>query len=958
MYTNADCLINKMVDLKIFLDSLLHKPDVIAITEVKYKNSRHFSNPELFLNGYVMYSNDFELNSRGVLIYVNEHFESSEISISSNFAENILINIKPDLCIGNIYRSPNSSKDNDTELCNFIDLVCTNLRGNLILLGDYNFRDIDWHKNTSNNNSTSSLKFLNVLQKHFLIQNVREPTRGRGLDEPHILDLVITNNDITDTIQHFSPLGRSDHSVLMINVNVNPSYVDSTPRLNFHKGKYDELRQFLDVDWAEILHVTDDVNQMWNIFKFKLLEGVEKYIPKSIPFSTWKKEKWRLPLDLETRKLIQRKHAMWKEYIKTKDPRLFTMFKKIRNKVRNKTRATDKFIQNEVALSIKNNPKHFWKFVKSKTKSNDPIGELKMTDNSGSEKIITADCDKAQILGTFFASVFNKDDDTEFKKLEHKKCLETIEPPVFEVEDIISRLKRLKTNKSPGPDTIHPKILYETANEIAYPLKIIFECSFKGKQVPKDWNYANITPIYKKGSRSDVNNYRPVSLTSVVCKVMEAIIRDHIMSHFVSNKLFSNRQFGFIKGRSVTLQLLQILDQWTESLEEGGQVDVIYTDLEKAFDKIPHKKLLSKLESYHVNKDVIDWISAFLSNRRLRVRINSEFSQWLPVTSGVPQGSLLGPILFIIYINDLVDFCDSGSDLYLYADDAKIFSYVKNEYDSDVLQLDLNKLTEWMNIWSLSLNVNKCKVISYGRKTTVKKTYAISDTNLDKVDNIKDLGVMFDCRLKFADHIQMKINKAYQMLGIIKRNFIYLTPKSFTILYKATVRSHLEYSVNIWSPYHQYLIEKLEKVQKRATKLVLSVKKLKYEDRLRQLNLTTLKYRRLRGDMIETFKIFNGIYDTNVTNWFTNRSVASSYNIRGHQYSMFQYYVHYDTRKYFFTNRIIPLWNSLPSEVVLSDTIDTFKNRLDKFWMNQEFKYNWRADIIGTGSRTHKFNVL
>ena len=362
----------------------------------------------------------------------------------------------------------------------------------------------------------------------------------------------------------------------------------------------------------------------------------------------------------------------------------------------------------------------------------------------------------------------------------------------------------------------------------------------------------------------DIGNYRPVSLASVICKLMEAIVRDNVMSYFKSNKLFSDKQFGFIKGRSTVLQLLQIMDKWTEFLDLGGQVDVVYTDLEKAFDKIPHKRLISKLHSYGLNNGIIDWIEAFLTNRKQRVRIKQSYSKWAQVISGVPQGSVLGPILFIIYINDLIEHCDSGSDIFLFADDAKIFSLVSKKEDCITLQQDLDKFNDWIGKWLLSLNVGKCKTVSIGKNNEIFSTYTISGHIIDKVQTIKDLGVVFDSRLKFDEHIDEKVNKAYQILGLIKGNFIHLTSDSFVILHKALVRSYLDYAVCVWNPHYQFLIEKLEKVQKRATKLVLTVKSLNYEERLRKLNLPTLKFRRIRGDMIEVYKIFCHDRDTRV----------------------------------------------------------------------------------------------
>jgi hypothetical protein len=177
-------------------------------------------------------------------------------------------------------------------------------------------------------------------------------------------------------------------------------------------------------------------------------------------------------------------------------------------------------------------------------------------------------------------------------------------------------LNKLNVSKTPGPDLVHPRIIYEVRHEITYPLTKIFNKSLQSKQLPLDWKRANISPIFKKGKKCEVNNYRPVSLTCIACKILERIIRDTLMTHFINNKFFSTKQFGFLKGRSTVTQLLKILDDWTEQLESGGRVDVIYTDLEKAFDKVPHQRLISKLRSYGVHKDVIDWITAFLTGRQ------------------------------------------------------------------------------------------------------------------------------------------------------------------------------------------------------------------------------------------------------------------------------------------------------------------------------------------------------
>jgi hypothetical protein len=221
----------------------------------------------------------------------------------------------------------------------------------------------------------------------------------------------------------------------------------------------------------------------------------------------------------------------------------------------------------------------------------------------------------------------------------------TINPSI-----VASKLKKLKTFKSPGPDGVHPRVINELADCISIPLSTIFNTSLTTGKLPIEWKQANISPIHKKGSKTLPQNYRPVSITSVVGKIMEEIIRDTITVHMKENERLSKNQFGFIKGRSTVPQLLRVLDTWTETLDNGGCIDVIYCDFMKAFDKVPHAKLIKKIQSYGIKGNIINWIIYLLAHRKQRVRINNIFSNWQEVISGIPQGSVIGPLLFVIFI--------------------------------------------------------------------------------------------------------------------------------------------------------------------------------------------------------------------------------------------------------------------------------------------------------------------
>ena len=291
------------------------------------------------------------------------------------------------------------------------------------------------------------------------------------------------------------------------------------------------------------------------------------------------------------------------------------------------------------------------------------------------------------------------------------------------------------------------------------------------------------------------------------------------MNYFLSNKLFSNKQFGFIKGRSCMLQLLNILSDWSDTFDLGGQIDVIYTDFEKAFDKVPHCYLLNKLKCYGISKLLINWIESFLFSRTQQVHINGAFSSCRNVLSGIPQGTVLGPLLFIIFINDLPEACQSLAKLFLFADDAKLYKSVTSLSDSLILNQCCQKIFDWSNNCGMMLNVEKCKFLHISKHKTplVNSNYSFVLENgktvlLENVLKIKDLGVTIENDLTFDTHIYDKIKIANKMLGIINRNFSNLDKVSFVLLYKSLVRSHLEYANSIWSPYKCLLIKDIENV--------------------------------------------------------------------------------------------------------------------------------------------------
>uniref|UniRef100_A0A8C5MT82 Reverse transcriptase domain-containing protein n=1 Tax=Leptobrachium leishanense TaxID=445787 RepID=A0A8C5MT82_9ANUR len=586
--------------------------------------------------------------------------------------------------------------------------------------------------------------------------------------------------------------------------------------------------------------------------------------------------------------------------------------------------------EKEIAKESKTNPKRFFRYINSKKTKSENVGSLK----SESGLLLTEDQDKAEILNDYFSSVFIKEKPiTGDMQFINKNLL--IQSDWLTQDKVLQKLNNVNVNKAPGPDGIHPRVLRELCVEICKPLFLIFQDSFLSGIVPEDWRKADVVPIFKKGLKFVPGNYRPVSLTSVVGKVFEGLLRDNIQEFIGRYNVIGKNQHGFMKHRSCQTNLITFYEEVSRSIDQGVAVDVIYLDFAKAFVTVPHKRLLFKLRKIGLDENTCSWIENCLKDRVQRVVINGTFSRWTPVVSGVPQGSVIGPILFNLFINDLEIGIESHVSVF--ADDTKLGKVIQCEQDVTSLQRDLDRLGDWALKWQMKFNLDKCKVMHFGVKNT-QVIYTLNGTELGKSKQEKDLGIIIDFKLSNNVQCQTAAAKASKVLACIKRGVHSRDENIILPLYKSMVRPHLEYAVQFWAPVLKKDIIALEKVQRRATKLIRGKEGLSYEARLTSLNLFSLEKRRLRGDLITLYKYIRGHYQPLSDNLFINRTI---HRTRGHPFRLEERKFSLKHRKGYFTVRTIKLWNSLPVEVVGSESVQTFKKRLDDFLQTQNIKgYN------------------
>ena len=304
------------------------------------------------------------------------------------------------------------------------------------------------------------------------------------------------------------------------------------------------------------------------------------------------------------------------------------------------------------------------------------------------------DQEKCEILNNFFNSVFTTENDEDIPDFTYEK---DIPNPLFNcivsIKEFEKALLNLNINKSPGPDNFHPKLLKYSAESLAKPLKILFDKTLLEGELPLDFKLAEVRPIFKKGSKTSPGNYRPVSLTSIVCKIMESFIKKSLNEHLINNNILSEHQYGFVSGRSTITQLLVTLNEWLYNIDNDIPTDAAYMDFRKAFDSVPHKRLINKLKAYKIEGPILKWIISFLSNRSQYVKLNNASSSKLKVTSGVPQGSVLGPTLFIYFINDLPTVTND-TPIKIFADDIKVYNGIKNDENVKKLQESIDAMFE------------------------------------------------------------------------------------------------------------------------------------------------------------------------------------------------------------------------------------------------------------------------
>ena len=876
-------------------------------------------NADLDIEGYHIVRYDRNRHGGGVLLYVSnaitckvlpqcDGLELLSIVITGN-------NCKA--CVTLFYRPPNSSTAIFDILFSYLESLDISQFSNFIMIGDFNV-------DVSNHSHPLFPKLRDMSASFDLQQMVTEPTHIHG-NGSSIIDHVYTSNSLLiKSCVTIPPLSTADHNGLLAKVLWRASGSLNSP--NNSKGRVVWLYAHADwsktcdmienFDWNSIM--CDNIDLSWSNWHDQFLKILEECIPKrSLP------QRRNLPwLSKKLVTTMKRRNLLFRRAKKTGN---FLKYKSLRNKLVSEFRKAKSAYFGR--LNPKN-PKDFWRTVKYLNKKQSTIPTLvseTLEANSGIEK--------ANMLNSFFSKCFNQstrplsDNDCDQLRSSCDVCPDEL---LCDESAICGMLESLDVSKSNGPDGVSSRMLKSTAAHIAPSITKLFNQSIKSGRIPSEWKSSFVVPISKGGDIHNPGNYRPISLLPVISKLLEKHIQGLLLDHLDVYSPLSNQQWGFTTGRSTVTALIATVNEWLKILEDGLEVCAVFLDYRKAFDSVPHRMLIAKLEELHLDPYLISWVADYLSARIQQVVVDGSISDPTPVLSGVPQGSILGPLLFLIYVNSITEVDVSPLvRCILYADDVLLYCPVGSQSDYAVLQNDINAITEWSDHHYLALNAAKCKYMIISRKRVRNDPtlpLTLNGVALEKVDTFKYLGVLLSNNLSWTNHISNACTKARKILGLLYRRFYnHASNDSIRQLYLSLARPHLEYAAALWDPHTVKDVQLLENTQKFALKLITRNWDSSYQDLLALADLPSLSSRRLHVKLSQLYRIVHGLcyFPEGIVQMRPSQSERLQRSL-----TIFQPFARTNAYLMSFLPNSISAWNSLTEEQVTCSTLSSFKKSL------------------------------
>ena len=940
-YQNVRGLNTKLT--RLFSDSLGFNYDVIVFSETWLKPS--VLNSEILCSRYQIFRKDRVLKKGGgVLIAVDAKYSTNLIELNCFDIEFICISIELEnfkLFVTCSYIPPSSQLDIYNQHLLAINSITNKMNDSdkILVLGDFNLPSVKWLSLPDSEALTPLTSDANVNLYTFEIVNRFSDINLYQINSvsncyDRILDLAFVNYTQYFEIIRIPPVCTPEdnyHPTLCIsmmhnNLATNNSLISFKSVPNYNKTDFRKLNALIsNVNWSTLFICKSHSDLELSVYKF--YDILNKFILECVPIVRVRNSE-RYPWVTSGLSSIKNyKNKLFKKYKKSGSSIDYAKYAVARSKYTSESRKLYNLYLNKIKLNFKSNPKSFYDFVNIKRKATSKPTILKFNNQTFEKNSEISEC-----FANFFATTYSyspcPNKDTYSYKL---STIDQISMPFLQSQYVSKNLRNLRSIKSPGPDGIPSIILKYCSDTLAIPLTLLFNYSLKYSHFPTFWKKSYIVPLHKSGSLTNVSNYRGIAKLSAIPKLFEKLITD-VISHKVQ-PILSPYQHGFRSGLSTITNLIQFSSTVIKGFIQRNQTDTIYTDFSKAFDRVNHELLIYKLNQIGFSINLVKWISSYLRNRSQVVLFDDCLSKSINVPSGVPQGSHLGPLLFLLFINDLPNAI-IHSKLLMYADDVKLFITHNSMKQADLLQNDLNNLFQWCELNCMDLNLNKCKHMCFSRSSTLTRQYNINGTVLSTVDSFVDLGILMDPKLNFNNHVISMVNKAHGVLGFIKRwakefSDPYITKQLFTSL----VRPILEYGSVVWDPQYTIYSDKIESVQKQF--LIFALRGLhwnsdfvlpSYTSRLKLIRLPTLKSRRIMLNTMIVIKILSG----NIPSDFLISSIRINVPFRSSRYYQ-PLYVDFHRTNYSMGDPLSKMcidFNSVYSKVDFCMNIDLIKSNI------------------------------
>ena len=933
---NINSLLAHIDDLRVYMSDS-KEIDILAINETKLDPT--IRDEEVYVPNCDLIRKDRHTNGRnggGVCFYIrnNINFQTRE-DLSSDKLECLTIQVtkphsKPFL-VSTWYRPPHSH----TEIFNSFEQIIDKIDAEdseVYILGDLNCNFLP----DATDHCSTHLR--NIMDIYGLNQMIAEPTRITQASKT-LIDLCLTNFPEKIANSGVIHLGISDHSLIFVKrkiIYIRPGAHKTIQARNLKDfNEVNFLRDLSQQNW----NVTSykNPNEMWHTWKHTLMCSFDRHAPIRTKRIQSKKSPW---ITKELIRKIHKRDFFKRKAVHTNDHDSWKQYKTARNDVNNSIKhAKREYFTTNLAAN-KNDPRKAWKLIndlQSRLNKSTNVSEINIGDQT-----FSSPGDIAEAFNRHFANIgenlARKIPETDIDPLSYlDRTDKSFAFEQIETHKVSKLLNKIDSKKATGLDKIPSKLLKLAADIVSPSLTCIFNASIATGIFPDEWKKARVSPVFKKGTKSDPNNYRPISVIPVVSKIFEKLIYDQVYQYLTANDILTNCQSGFRSLHSTLSALLEATDSWCVNIDKGLLNGVLFIDLKKAFDTINHKIILDKLSIYGFDQNVLTWFDSYLSNRSQKCNVNGHLSSESQITCGVPQGSIIGPLLFLIYINDLPNCLIEGLPR-MYADDTNISVAASNKGD---LEIKINAQLENVNIWlranKLSLNIAKTEFMIIGSRQKLQtQTDRTIDVRIDgdEIESVhfsKSLGVYIDDTLSWRKHVEEMSKKISSSIGALKRVRQFINGNTAETIYKAIIEPYFVYCCPVWDGLSQQLNEKLQKLQNRAARVIT---KSRYytsaKPLIDMLGWDSVSTYRTKQKALVMYKTMHNLTPTYLQDLFTTRH--SHYNLRDSEdkLSIPKPRTDYMKRSLRYSGAF--LWNNLPRELRASNSIKQFKRGIDTLY--------------------------